>query len=190
MDQISRSDELDARPQPIVAIPFRWPRVFLLLALTIPLIFIVVGLCLDPAVGRQGRASGLGFWIMTFLPMIPMLILVVPMALFQLRAPEFAVFKEGIKVPIGRIPPMRSIWDPWSYGSYSWSEVGYCRWSPYKPGVISIHLQAAPHHGPALPGTGLEVTMQVPPMIYFYRVPERRRAEVESAIRTYGKWVD
>lgn len=31
---------------------------------------------------------------------------------------------------------------------------------------------------------------RVPPMVFFYRVPENLRAAVESAIRTYGKWAD
>jgi hypothetical protein len=31
---------------------------------------------------------------------------------------------------------------------------------------------------------------KVPPMIDFYPVPERHRAEVEAAIRACGKWVD
>jgi hypothetical protein len=30
--------------------------------------------------------------------------------------------------------------------------------------------------------------MGVPPMIDFYRVPERHRAAVEAAIRACGKW--
>jgi hypothetical protein len=30
--------------------------------------------------------------------------------------------------------------------------------------------------------------MRVPPMVYFYPVPERHRDAVEAAIRACGKW--
>jgi hypothetical protein len=100
------------------------------------------------------------------------------------------VVKDGLKMPFNRFPPGRSIWDRWSYGFYSWSEVSYCRWSPYQAGVLSIHLQGATQGVPAILGTGSDSQVQVPPMIYFYRVPERHRAAVEAAIRACGKWVD
>jgi hypothetical protein len=50
-------------------------------------------------------------------------------------------------------------------------------------------LAAAEQHAAAgLSGTGSECLLRVPPRIYFYRVPERYRGEVESAIRACGKW--
>ena len=75
------------------------------------------------------------------------------------------MFKGGIKVPF-------NLWDPISKGFYSWSEVSYCRWSLYEAGTLSVHHETAEPH------------------IGFYRLPERYRDAVESAIRACGKWTD
>jgi hypothetical protein len=76
-----------------------------------------------------------------------------------------------------------------AHGFYSWSEVSHCRWSPYRPGVLDIHLNAAEERVAAVfkPVAG---NLKVLPMTYFYRVPERHRAAVEAAIRACGKWTD
>jgi hypothetical protein len=173
-------DELGVRPEPIVAIPLRWSRLLLIIA-PIPGLIIIGCVALFPPSNP--------FWAFFVLPSLASIMLA---ALIRVRAPEFAVFREGIKVPFNRLAPKRSFWDPWGYGFYSWSEVSHVRSSPYQPGVLSIHLHATPHQLPPLFVLGAPAgsTMQVLPRICFYRVPGRHRAEVEAAIRAYGKWVD
>ena len=193
MDQSLHSDELDARPQPIVAIPRRWSRLQYL-ATMIPTIPLVALFWLKPDMARLRQApwaTGWVGWIAPFWPMALMMAVFVPAMIWMGLLPAFAVFKDGIKVDFKRIPPGRSTWDPWSYGFYSWSEVSYCRWSPYRPGVLSVHVAAAEQHlPPAWFGQVPAFMMKVPPGVFFYPVPELLRAEVESAIRTYGKWAD
>jgi hypothetical protein len=135
--------------------------------------------------GSPGPAG----WIPMAWPLAVVAILI-PFALWMGRAPGFAVLPEGIKVPIKRVSPDRSTWDPWSCGFYSWSEVGRCGWSPHQPGVLAIHLGAVDHQVPVIFGMPPGGRMKTPPMIYFYRVPERHRAAVEAAIRSCGQWAD
>jgi hypothetical protein len=187
------SDALDSRPKPIVAIS--WRRFWWLpyVAPVLPMALAALILMADPGKVRQGQPPGtvaLILGIGALRPVALMLVVLVPMAIWLSRAPEFDVFQEGIKVNIKRVAPGRSLWDPWNYGFYSWDEVGYCRWSPYQPGVLSVHLAAAEQQAAGFLGTGSDSKMQVPPMIYFYRVPERHRAAVEAAIRACGKWAD
>jgi hypothetical protein len=130
------------------------------------------------------------FWIMVSLPLAVAAVIVLA-AMFWPWPPEFAVFKDGINLPDRRHSPKRSIWDPWSYGFYFWSEVSYCRWSRYQKGVLAVHLKPAEHCvDVVLWGTGSPVTTKFPAMIFDYRVPERYRAEVEAAIRACGKWAE
>jgi hypothetical protein len=173
--------EAKDKPRAIVAISARWPRI--LLSSTAVLVVILAGLVFVGAAGDWANRIAL-LW-----PIALMLVGLIPEVIMMARGPEFAVLKDGIKVPFNRLSPKRSIWDRRGYGFYSWSEVSYCRWSPYNPGVLSIHLQAAAHHVPVI-GADPDAHVKVPPMIYFYRVPERHRAAVESGIRACGKWVD
>jgi hypothetical protein len=173
--------EAEEKPRAIVAIPARWPR--FVLSVTAILAVILTGLGLAGGAGDWPNRIWM-LWMSGYL-----LIGIVPAAIMMARGPEFAALKDGIKVPFNRLSPKRSIWDRWGYGFYSWDEVNYCRWCPYRPGVLSIHLRAAEHHLPLL-GMDAEGSMKVPPMIYFYRVPERHRAAVESAIRACGKWAE
>jgi hypothetical protein len=181
---------LDSRPKPIIAIPWRWSWWLLYVAPTLPMALAAPVLMADP--GKVGRPPGTAALTARFgalWPLAVMLIVLVPMAIWASRAPEFVVFKEGIKVNVKRVPPGRSLRDPWIYGFYSWDEVSSCRWLPYQPGVLSVHLAGALDRA-GLPGTGSNDKMRVPPMIYLYRVPEPHRAAVEAAIRACGKWAD
>ncbi|MHB1556513.1 MAG: hypothetical protein ACYC61_03415 [Isosphaeraceae bacterium] len=194
MDQLIRSDEFDReRSTPIVAIPRRWALLQYFIPL-IPLTPLTVLFWLDPQMTRRRQAPGLDGWIGWIAPFW-LLILASAMgvvaAIWMGRTPAFAVFKDGIKVGTRRIAPWRSTWDPWSYGFYAWSEVSYCRWSPYRPGVLSVHVRAADQHPPVGRFVELPALLtRVPPEVFFYRVPETLHAAVESAIRTYGNWVD
>ncbi len=194
MDQLIHSDEFEVkRPTPIVAIPRRWALLQYFIPL-IPVAPLTVLFWLDTEMARRRQAPGLDGWIGWIAPFwLPLLALAIGVAaaIWMGRTPALAVFKDGIKIDSRRIAPWRSPWDPWSYGFYAWSEVSYCRWSPYRPGVLSVHVGAADQHPP----TGLFVQSpasmtRVPPEVFFCRVPENLRAAVESAIRTYGKWVE
>jgi hypothetical protein len=186
-DAVDLEFEAEDKPRAIVAIPAWWPRWMLHVAPLLGMGLGALGLWLDSA---ERQAHGPAAWILAFWPVALALFFAFPAAIMVGRGPEFAVLKDGLKVSFNRFPPGRSIWDRWSYGFYSWSEVSYCRWSPYQAGVLSIHLQAATQGVPTILGTGSDSKIQVPPMIYFYRVPERHRAAVDAAIRACGKWVD
>ncbi len=193
MDQLLRSDEPGALNQPIVAIPRRWSLWLSLLGL-IPTIPLAVLSWLDSEMALRRQRPGLDGWIGWFAPfwaVTLVLVIGVAAAIWMRGVPAFAVFKDGLKVDFRRVAPWRSFRDPWSYGFYAWGEVDYCRWSPYKPGVLSVHVGAAEQHPP--PGWLGELPaamIKVPPGVFFHRVPEHLRTAVESAIRTYGKWVD
>ena len=198
----SYSDELDARPQPIVAIPFR--RFWIILGFTMCLAVrfgVPVVLLLWMAARQwlrpdkvQGKwdlgAVDLTVWIQVFLPWAAVAVTVVA-AMFWPWPPEFAVFKDGIKLPTKRHSPKRSNRDPWSCGFYSWSDVNYCRWSRYQKGVLAVHLKAVEHcEDVVIWETWSPATTKLPPMIFDYHVPERYRANVEAAIRAFGKWAE
>jgi hypothetical protein len=48
-----------------------------------------------------------------------------------------------------------------------WDQVVYCHWGHHEPDVLNVKIQRALH---------------------FVRVPQSQRADVEKAIRAYGKW--
>ncbi len=184
--------DLDSRPKPIVAIPWRWSWWLLYVAPAIPMALAAILLMADPDKVRQGQPPGtvaLTPWIGALWPLAVMLLVVVPMAIWLNRAPEFAVFQSGIKVNVKRVPPGRSVWDPWAYGFYSWDEVSDCRWSPYQPGVLSVHLASAEQEAAGLPGTVSRSLMRVPPMIYLSRAraPSRRGRGGDPGIRQVGR---
>jgi hypothetical protein len=189
IDPVEFEFEAEEKPRAIVAIPSRLPLLLRYVTPALAVIFIGLGLGVDPVTVGEGRADGAAGWTFVLSLVAVILILTVPATIMAAWGPRFAVLKDGIKMPFNRLSPRRSSRDPWSYGFYSWSEVSYCRWSPYNPGVLSVHLQAAEHHVPVL-GAESDGHMKMPPMIYFYRVPERHRAAVESAIRACGKWVE
>jgi hypothetical protein len=105
-----------------------------------------------------------------------------PAILAWAKLPEFAVGKDGLRLPYGgrrepsRFPP----WDLRDYGLIAWDEVGYCRWSRFEPGVLQVQTRAARTR------SGIEV----PQARVTYRVPEPHRPAVETAIRAMGKWAD
>lgn len=181
-------DDFDARPRVLVAVPFSRAMVVLYVTMVVaPMSFLIARAVLSFRPGGPGP-----------LPLDPgrvflLLGIVVISAVFALigtRAPAFAVLKDGIKLPINRVAPGRSVGDAWARGFYTWDELSYCRWSPYQPGVLSVHLDAAAHQTPVLFGPADRGRYNTPPMIYFYRVPARHRAAVEAAIRACGKWAD
>jgi hypothetical protein len=184
----SRDDEFDAKPPVLVAIPYSRSVVLIGLAMVILPATILFGRAiwsLRPGGPGPGPIDPSRISLLMAIVAVSAL-----MGLIGLRAPEFAVLKEGIKLPINRIAPGRSLRDPWARGFYTWDELSYCRWSPYRPGVLSVHLDAAVHQAPVVFGPAARGQMKEPPMIYFYRVPTRHRAAVEAAIRACGKWAD
>jgi hypothetical protein len=200
MGDSTPTDERDARPRPIVAIPYS--RSYWVLS-TVLVMFLLSYYFLIPAAvawfgARRDQVKldfGPGAWMQLLWPMaLPMALALVLFAVFgwiASRLPAFAVYREGIKLNSQRLPPGRSRWDLGSYGFYSWSEVTSCRWSPYQPGMLSVHLAAvADQRDVVLTGPPSAGQIQMPPMIHFYRVPEPHRAAVEAAIRACGKWAD
>ncbi len=95
--------------------------------------------------------------------------------------PEFAVRKDGIRLPVARRPLKSSFWNLPDLGLYLWEEVVFCDWSHYQPGVLNVQVKSTRSLGKGLDD---------PPTRLFYRVPERHRAEVEKAIRARGKWIE
>jgi hypothetical protein len=188
MSEISAIHDPGAKPQVLAAIPYSRAAVvstviFLILVGLFTIVLIIEELRpggIDPRVVQSSR-----------LPVLVAIVLAGALgAVSRFRAPAFAVLKEGLKLPNNRYPPGRSARDPWAAGFYSWGEVNYCRWSPYQPGVLSVHLAAVESHSPALFGKSSRGPMSMPPEIFFYTVPARHRAAVEAAIRACGKWAD
>jgi hypothetical protein len=93
--------------------------------------------------------------------------------------PEFAVRKDGIRLPVARRPIRTSFGSFRDLGLYRWEEVAFCDWSHSQPGVLNVQLKSTRSLGKSLDD---------PPTRLFYRVPERHRADVEKAIRGRGKW--
>lgn len=171
------ADEPGTKPTVLVAIPYRWVSfwIWVLLFLTI----------LMPGFLQNFRS--LAALLLQILVFITYALLG---SLYWMRGPAFAVTKEGIKLSSpARVAPGRSRRDPWAVGFYSWDEVTYCRWSPYNPGQLSVHLGAIAHESVGFFGLGRS-TIQLPPTIAFYPVPSKYRDAVESAIRACGKWID
>jgi hypothetical protein len=94
--------------------------------------------------------------------------------------PEFAVRKDGIRLPMPRRPSTTAFWRLRDLGLYSWDEVSYCKWSHSQPGVLNIQT-----NGTRALGKTVE-----PPTRYFYFVRESTRADVEKAIRARAKWAE
>jgi hypothetical protein len=63
---------------------------------------------------------------------------------------------------------------------FDWDEVSYCHWSHFEAGVLIIQIG----------GDRSESLVSWPPSRYFYPVPERYQARVETAIRAMGKWAE
>jgi hypothetical protein len=188
MARLSDTDEPGAKPQVLVAIPYSRAAVVLgVAAVVLPASFLVARAAwsLRPGGIGPGPADPTRVFLLLAIVAVGALLSVI-----GFRAPAFAVLKDGLKLPINRIAPGRSLRDPWARGFYSWDELSYCRWSPYQPGVLSVHLDAAVHQTPVVFGPASRGQMTVPPTIYFYRVPARHRAAVEAAIRSCGKWAD
>ena len=129
-------------------------------------LFVWANLHLD-GVGAACHGSARLWFIAVF---IGIAAIVVPLTLLAwARRPEFAVGKDGIRLPVERRPEWSSLWSRRDLGLFAWEEVSFCRWSRYEPGLLKIQVKA----------TLLE-----------YRVPEPYRPSVERAIRAMGKWAD
>jgi hypothetical protein len=109
-----------------------------------------------------------------------MVVVVAVSALSRTSRPEFAVFKEGIWLPLNRSLKWASPWNPNARGLFAWDEVSYCRWSRYAPGVLMIQVA----------GTRSLNRIAQPPTRLEYRVPEEYLPSVETSIRAMGKWAD
>jgi hypothetical protein len=96
------------------------------------------------------------------------------------RAPEFAVRKDGIRLPETRRPASSSFWHLRVLGLYLWDEVSYCKWSHSQPGVLNIQTNGTSSLGKTFD----------PPTRLFYFVRDSYRADVEKAIRGRGKWAE
>ena len=164
-------DEIDGPPVPLVEIPrLRWKIVASLLPALLFFayvgLFVWANLHLD-GVGAACHGSARLWFIAVF---IGIAAIVVPLTLLAwARRPEFAVGKDGIRLPVERRPEWSSLWSRRDLGLFAWEEVSFCRWSRYEPGLLKIQVKA----------TLLE-----------YRVPEPYRPSVERAIRAMGKWAD
>ena len=107
--------------------------------------------------------------------------IVVPLTILAwARRPEFAVGKDGIRLPVERRPEWSSLWSLRDLGLFAWEEVSFCRWSRYEPGLLKIQVKATLSLG----------KFEQPPTRLEYRVPEPYRPSVERAIRAMGKWAD
>jgi hypothetical protein len=85
------------------------------------------------------------------------------------RRPRLVIGKQGLQIGLGANP----------HGiDFEWTEVSYCHWSHYQPGVLNIKV----HGSPAWSDIPLPATR------HFVHVPEPYRARVEKAIRAMGKW--
>lgn len=100
--------------------------------------------------------------------------------LVRASRPEFAVGKDGIRLPIERRPAWSSPWSLRDLGLYAWQEVSYCRWSRHVPGLLQIQVM----------GTQSLLKWEQPPTRLTYQVSEPYRPAVEKAIRAMGKWAD
>jgi hypothetical protein len=145
------ADELSERLQALVAIPTR--RSKLALPILLPAFFGHFTVMTVIVFGNNQKhlpPIGAPEWILLVFPWI---LLAVVVALWLRLPTELAVFKDGLKVPTSQIPkaPNTSIKDPHVWGFYSWSEVDSCRWSPYQPGLLSIHLNAVTIRAPRSP---------------------------------------
>jgi hypothetical protein len=101
-------------------------------------------------------------------------------ALSRASRPEFAVFKEGIWLPLERPLNWLSPWSPSAVGLIAWDEVSYCRWSQYVPGILTIQVARAQSLN----------QFKRPPTRLEYRVPEEYQPSVEKAIRAMAKWAE
>jgi hypothetical protein len=185
------ADRLDARPTPIVVLPWTWPERLLPTLAGVGMVILVIALWYDPVMARrrgEPGADGWIAWVVTLMPAALMLAAVAAIAGWMFRAPGFAVCREGIKLGmLKRAAPGRSARDPWNYGFYTWDEVSHCEWAPYqRPGLLAVHVKAADQQ--ALLGSWPRSMLRVPAMIYHRRVPARDREAVEAAIRSCGKW--
>jgi hypothetical protein len=181
-------EEFDAKPRALVAIPFSRSTIAAYAVLVLLPTSLVIGRAIWSS-GPDGPGPGPIDPGRSFL-LLAIASVTAVLAVIGFRAPAFAVLKDGIKLPIKRIAPGRSPGDPWARGFYTWGEVSYCRWSPYRPGVLSVHLDAVAHQTPVLFGPAARGEIKEAPLIYFYRVPARHRVAVEAAIRACGKWTD
>lgn len=182
-------NEIDAQRRPLVAIPWRWSQWLVYAAPIVPGVLLLGSMMIDEG-KRPGQVHDAFRWVTILGPSALLLAILAPAAFWLGRAPEFAVFKDGLKLNVQRFAPGRSLRDPWNYGFYNWSEVTYCRWSPYQQEVLSIHLAGVETQAALYPAADQHGKLKVPPMIHFYPVPERYRAAVEAAIRACGKWVE
>ena len=177
-----RTDRPAPTPRALVAVPCRRYRI-------VPAAAVLLAASYGLARAAVWRRPGAidppvldGAWIALALAVLPLCAIV---ARYRRRAPEFGVFREGIKLPFRRIPPGRSLFDPAARGFLPWDEVTGCRWTPDRPQVPAVV-----HPRPGFLGRGAPPYCRetLPPSIHYYRVPGRHRAAVEAAIRACGKW--
>ena len=175
-------DEIDGPPVPLVEIPRRrWKIVASLLPAL--LFFAYVGLFVWANLHLNGagaacHGSARLWFIVVF---IGIAAIVVPLTILAwARRPEFAVGKDGIRLPVERRPEWSSLWSLRDLGLFAWEEVSFCRWSRYEPGLLKIQVKATLSLG----------KFEQPPTRLEYRVPEPYRPSVERAIRAMGEWAD
>jgi hypothetical protein len=170
--------DLDGTGDAIVTIPHpAWKLVLVaLLAFAVsilPAIKLRALLNHDPAVmqNRSGQVLVTGpmrwFYIGVFsvFAMVPL-----PSAVLYAKRPEFAIEKTGIRVSHRGVENRnlrRGVRKLSELAILPWGEVRYCHWGRNPPGLLNI---------------------QVSNWRLFVRIPERFRAEVEKALRAFGKW--
>ncbi len=175
-------DELDMTPKPMVAIPRpRWKIVanFLWLLLLFVIAAMMVWAYLHGDHVEALRVRTVERWFVLIISSI--FAIGSPFALLNwARHPEFAVGKDGIRLPIERRPAWSSPWSLRDLGLYAWQEVSYCRWPRHVPGLLQIQVM----------GTQSLLKWEQPPTRLTYHVSEPYRPAVEKAIRAMGKWAD
>lgn len=175
-------DGINGPPVPLVEIPRpRWKIVARLLPALLSFayvgLFVWTNLHLDGA-GAARHGSARLWFIVVF---IGITAIVVPLTILAwARRPEFAVGKDGIRLPVERRPEWSSQWSLRDLGLFAWEEVSFCRWSRYEPGLLKIQVKATRSLG----------KFEQPPTRLEYRVPEPYRPSVERAVRAMGKWAD
>jgi hypothetical protein len=174
-------DRDDGTPVPTIEIPRRrWRIVASILGASLAYAWIglYVWANLHAGGAQAARRPPAPLWFDVLL--IGFFALIMPPAILAwAKLPEFAVRKDGLRLPYGRHrDPFQ--FPPWDYGLIAWDDVGYCRWSRFEPGVLQVQARA----------TRTVSGLEVPQARLTYRVPEPHRPAVETAIRAMGKWAD
>ena len=193
-ENTSATSDLDEEPEPIVAVrdQKRWQIACVLIALAVVILYLVFIFTAHLLVPEW--LAKMGLWPSdTAACFCALLLSVIQIQIFLLaknRYAEFAVWKDGLTLKTVRIGPKGSIQRRRDIGFYSWKEVSCCSWSHFDPDKLIVQLRSTTTRNvpSTLFGTVNGMSVTIPPMYFFYRVPQRFHGNVEKAIRACGKW--